>query len=146
MKRVLLYTDGACSGNPGPGGWGAILIYGEIKKELSGGETSTTNNRMELTAVIEGLKRLKFPCIVDIYSDSAYTVNAFQEGWVRNWEKGGWIKADKKPVLNADLWQELISLVRKHQVTFHKVKGHSDNQLNNRCDELARAAILSKND
>ena len=101
---------------------------------------------MELTAVIEGLKRLKFPCIVDIYSDSAYTVNAFQEGWVRNWEKGGWIKADKKPVLNADLWQELISLVRKHQVTFHKVKGHSDNQLNNRCDELARAAILSKND
>ena len=146
MKRVLLYTDGACSGNPGPGGWGAILIYGEIKKELSGGETSTTNNRMELTAVIEGLKRLKFPCIVDIYSDSAYTVNAFQEGWVRNWEKGGWIKADKKPVLNADLWQELISLVRKHQVTFHKVKGHSDNQLNNSCDELARAAILSKND
>ncbi len=146
MKRVLLYTDGACSGNPGPGGWGAILIYGEIKKELSGGETSTTNNRMELTAVIEGLKRLKFPCIVDIYSDSAYTVNAFQEGWVRNWEKGGWIKADKKPVLNADLWQELISLVRKHQVTFHKVKGHSDNQLNNRCDELARAAILTKND
>lgn len=146
MKRVLLYTDGACSGNPGPGGWGAILIYGEIKKELSGGKTSTTNNRMELTAVIEGLKRLKFPCIVDIYSDSAYTVNAFQEGWVRNWEKGGWIKADKKPVLNADLWQELISLVRKHQVTFHKVKGHSDNKLNNRCDELARAAILSKND
>ena len=146
MKRVLLYTDGACSGNPGPGGWGAILVYGEIKKELSGGETSTTNNRMELTAVIEGLKRLKFPCIVDIYSDSAYTVNAFQEGWVRNWEKGGWIKADKKPVLNADLWQELISLVRKHQVTFHKVKGHSDNQLNNRCDELARAAILTKND
>ena len=146
MKRVLLYTDGACSGNPGPGGWGAILIYGEIKKEFSGGETSTTNNRMELTAVIEGLKRLKFPCIVDIYSDSAYTVNAFQEGWVRNWEKGGWIKADKKPVLNADLWQELISLVRKHQVTFHKVKGHSDNQLNNRCDELARAAILTKND
>ena len=146
MKRVLLYTDGACSGNPGPGGWGAILIYGEIKKELSGGETSTTNNRMELTAVIEGLKRLKFPCIVDIYSDSAYTVNAFQEGWVRNWEKGGWIKADKKPVLNADLWQVLISLVRKHHVTFHKVKGHSDNQLNNRCDELARAAILSKND
>lgn len=146
MKRVLLYTDGACSGNPGPGGWGAILIYGEIKKELSGGETSTTNNRMELTAVIEGLKRLKFPCIVDIYSDSAYTVNAFQEGWVRNWEKGGWIKADKKPVLNADLWQELISLVRKHLVTFHKVKGHSDNQLNNRCDELARAAILTKND
>ena len=146
MKRVLLYTDGACSGNPGPGGWGAILIYGEIKKELSGGETSTTNNRMELTAVIEGLKRLKFTCIVDIYSDSDYTVNAFQEGWVSNWEKGGWIKADKKPVLNADLWQELISLVRKHQVTFHKVKGHSDNQLNNRCDELARAAILSKND
>lgn len=141
MKQVTLYTDGACSGNPGPGGWGAILMYGAKKKEISGGEVSTTNNRMELTAVIEGLKQLKYPCAVEVYSDSAYTVNAFQEGWVSGWEKGGWRKADKKPVLNADLWQELIALVRTHQVTFHKVKGHADNPLNNRCDELARAAI-----
>ena len=141
MKQVTLYTDGACSGNPGPGGWGAILMYGAKKKEISGGEVSTTNNRMELTAVIEGLKQLKYPCAVEVYSDSAYTVNAFQEGWVSGWEKGGWRKADKKPVLNADLWQELIALVRTHQVTFHKVNGHADNPLNNRCDELARAAI-----
>ena len=141
MKQVTLYTDGACSGNPGPGGWGAILMYGAKKKEISGGEVSTTNNRMELTAVIEGLKQLKYPCAVEVYSDSAYTVNAFQEGWVSGWEKGGWRKADKKPVLNADLWQELLALVRTHQVTFHKVKGHADNPLNNRCDELARAAI-----
>ena len=141
MKQVTLYTDGACPGNPGPGGWGAILMYGAKKKEISGGEVSTTNNRMELTAVIEGLKQLKYPCAVEVYSDSAYTVNAFQEGWVSSWEKGGWRKADKKPVLNADLWQELLALVRTHQVTFHKVKGHADNPLNNRCDELARAAI-----
>ena len=141
MKQVTLYTDGTCSGNPGPGGWGAILMYGAKKKEISGGEVSTTNNRMELTAVIEGLKQLKYPCAVEVYSDSAYTVNAFQEGWVSSWEKGGWRKADKKPVLNADLWQELLALVRTHQVTFHKVKGHADNPLNNRCDELARAAI-----
>lgn len=141
MKQVTLYTDGACSGNPGPGGWGAILMYGAKKKEISGGEVSTTNNRMELTAVIAGLKQLKYPCAVEVYSDSAYTVNAFQEGWVSGWEKGGWRKADKKPVLNADLWQELLALVRTHQVTFHKVKGHADNPLNNRCDELARAAI-----
>ena len=141
MKQVTLYTDGACSGNPGPGGWGAILMYGAKKKEISGGEVSTTNNRMELTAVIEGLKQLKYPCAVEVYSDSAYTVNAFLEGWVSRWEKGGWRKADKKPVLNADLWQELLALVRTHQVTFHKVKGHADNPLNNRCDELARAAI-----
>lgn len=141
MKQVTLYTDGACSGNPGPGGWGAILMYGAKKKEISGGEVSTTNNRMELTAVIEGLKQLKYPCAVEVYSDSAYTVNAFQEGWVSSWEKGGWRKADKKPVLNTDLWQELLALVRTHQVTFHKVKGHADNPLNNRCDELARAAI-----
>ena len=141
MKKVTLYTDGACSGNPGPGGWGAVLIYGEKKKEISGGEAYTTNNRMELTAVIEGLKQLKYPCEVEVYSDSAYTVNAFREGWVIGWEKGGWKKADKKPVLNADLWQHLLALVRTHQVTFHKVKGHADNPLNNRCDELARAAI-----
>lgn len=141
LKQVTLYTDGACSGNPGAGGWGAVLLYGEHRRELSGGDRMTTNNRMELSAVIEGLKRLKFPCRVDIYSDSAYTVNGFLEGWVYGWERNGWKKADKKPVLNDDLWRELLSLTRIHQVTFHKVKGHADNELNNRCDELARAAI-----
>lgn len=140
-KRVTLYTDGACSGNPGAGGWGAILIYGEHRREFSGGEPQTTNNRMELTAVIEGLMKLKFPCRVDVYSDSAYTVNGFLQGWVYGWEKMGWKKADKKPVLNDDLWKQLLALTREHEVTFHKVKGHADNPLNNRCDELARGAI-----
>lgn len=140
-KQVTLYTDGACSGNPGAGGWGAILIYGEHRREFSGGEPQTTNNRMELTAVIEGLMKLKFPCRVDVYSDSAYTVNGFLQGWVYGWEKMGWKKADKKPVLNEDLWKQLLALTREHEVTFHKVKGHADNPLNNRCDELARGAI-----
>ena len=140
-KQVTLYTDGACSGNPGAGGWGAILIYGEHRREFSGGEPQTTNNRMELTAVIEGLMKLKFPCRVDVYSDSAYTVNGFLQGWVYGWEKMGWKKADKKPVLNDDLWKQLLALSREHEVTFHKVKGHADNPLNNRCDELARGAI-----
>ena len=141
LKQVTLYTDGACSGNPGAGGWGAILIFGEHRREISGGEVQTTNNRMELTAVIEGLERLKFPCHVDVYSDSAYTVNGFLQGWVYSWEKMGWKKADKKPVLNDDLWKALLALTRLHEVVFHKVKGHADNELNNRCDELARAAI-----
>ena len=140
-KQVTLYTDGACSGNPGAGGWGAILIYGEHRREFSGGEPQTTNNRMELTAVIEGLMKLKFPCRVDVYSDSAYTVNGFLQGGVYGWEKLGWKKADKKPVLNDDLWKQLLALTREHEVTFHKVKGHADNPLNNRCDELARGAI-----
>lgn len=140
-KQVTLYADGACSGNPGAGGWGAILIYGEHRREFSGGEPQTTNNRMELTAVIEGLMKLKFPCRVDVYSDSAYTVNGFLQGWVYGWEKMGWKKADKKPVLNDDLWKQLLALTREHEVTFHKVKGHADNPLNNRCDELARGAI-----
>lgn len=140
-KQVTLYTDGACSGNPGAGGWGAILIYGEHRREFSGGEPQTTNNRMELTAVIEGLMKLKFPCRVDVYSDSAYTVNGFLQGWVYGWEKMGWKKADKKPVLNDDLWKQLLALTREHEVIFHKVKGHADNPLNNRCDELARGAI-----
>ena len=146
MKKVTLYTDGACSGNPGPGGWGVVLLYGEHKKELSGGERETTNNRMELTAVIEGLRALKMKCSVDIFSDSAYTVNGFLQGWVQGWERSGWKKADRKPVLNADLWQELVHLVREHDVRFHKVKGHADNELNNRCDELARAAIRALSD
>ena len=141
MKKVTLYTDGACSGNPGPGGWGAVLLYGPHRREMSGGEQETTNNRMELTAVIEGLRALKEPCNVDIYSDSAYIVNAFQEHWVQSWEKAGWKKADKKSVLNADLWQTLLALTRQHRVSFHKVKGHADNELNNRCDELARGAV-----
>ena len=141
MKRVMLYTDGACSGNPGPGGWGAVLLYGEHRRELNGGARETTNNRMELTAVIEGLKALKQPCEVEVYSDSAYTVNAFREGWVVGWERSAWKKADKKPVLNADLWQELLRLTRVHRVSFHKVKGHADDELNNRCDALARAGV-----
>ncbi len=146
LKQVTLYTDGACSGNPGAGGWGAVLLFGEHRRELSGGEEETTNNRMELMAVIEGLERLKYPCHVDVYSDSAYTVNGFLEGWVYAWEKSGWKKADKKPVLNDDLWKKLLSLTRVHEVVFHKVKGHADNELNNRCDELARAAIKAFSD
>ena len=145
-KRVTLYTDGACSGNPGAGGWGAILLFGEHRRELSGGEEETTNNRMELTAVIEGLERLKYPCDVDVFSDSAYTVNGFAKGWVYDWEKSGWKKADHKPVLNDDLWKRLLSLTRTHGVVFHKVKGHADNELNNRCDELARSAIKAITD
>ncbi len=141
MKQVTLYTDGACSGNPGAGGWGAVLLFGDHKKELSGSEAETTNNRMELMAVIQGLSKLKYPCEVEIYSDSAYVVNAFNQNWLDSWEKNGWRKADNKPVLNADLWQSLLALTRVHTVQFRKVKGHSDNELNNRCDELARAAI-----
>lgn len=142
-KNVVLYTDGACSGNPGAGGYGAILIYGERRRELRGAEAQTTNNRMEITAVIKGLERLKYPCDVDVYSDSAYTVNAFDQGWIYAWKKSGWKKADGKEVLNADLWQRLYELTRTHRVVFHKVKGHSDNELNNRCDELARSAIAA---
>lgn len=140
-KTVTLYTDGACSGNPGLGGYGGILIYGDLKKEYSGAEQQTTNNRMEVTAVIVGLKQLKYPCKVEIFSDSAYTVNAFTNGWIFGWKKNGWKKADGKAVLNIDLWEELYSLTQIHEVAFHKVAGHADNQLNNRCDELARNAI-----
>ena len=142
MEKVIIYTDGACSGNPGPGGWGAILMYGENKREISGGKKDTTNNVMELTAVIEALKLLKFPCKVDLYSDSAYVVNAFLQHWTISWVKNNWKTSDKKEVKNKELWQELLALTKTHEVTFHKVKGHSDNQYNNRCDELARKAIL----
>ncbi len=141
MKEVILYTDGACSYNPGPGGYGGILMYGEAKKEFSGSEVETTNNRMELMAVIVGLELLKYPCKVEIYSDSAYVVNAFLNGWVYGWEKMGWKKADRREVQNEDLWKRLLVLTREHTVDFHKVKGHADNPYNNRCDELARSAI-----
>jgi len=139
MKRVIMYTDGACSGNPGPGGWGTILIYGEHKKEMSGGERSTTNNRMELTAVIEGLKALREPCRVELYSDSKYVIDALQKGWAEGWRKRGWVKSDKKPALNPDLWEALLGLCGKHEMSYHWVKGHAENPYNNRCDELAVA-------
>ncbi len=137
MKTVQLYTDGACSGNPGPGGWGAILVYGETEKELSGGENNTTNNRMELTAVIQGLKALKERCTVELYSDSKYVIDALEKGWAASWQAKGWKKADKKPALNPDLWEILLSLVSRHEVHYHWVKGHADNPRNNRCDAMA---------
>ncbi len=139
ISEVTIYTDGACSGNPGPGGWAAILMAGGAKKEMSGGERDTTNNRMELMAVIEGLKALKRPCKVDIYSDSAYVVNAFEQNWIGKWVRNGWKNSAKAEVANSDLWKELINLTTMHNVTFHKVKGHADNEFNNRCDELAVA-------
>ena len=143
MDKVIIYTDGACSGNPGPGGWGSILMTGENKREISGGKKDTTNNVMELTAVIEALKLLKRPCKVDLYSDSAYVVNAFLQNWILGWIKNGWKNSSKEEVKNKELWQELLSLTKIHDVTFHKVKGHADNEYNNRCDELARNAIKS---
>ena len=141
MEKVIIYTDGACSGNPGPGGWGTVLMYKDSKKEISGGAKETTNNIMELTAVVEGLKMLKFPCEVELYSDSAYIVNAFNQGWIYNWKKKNWKTADGKDVKNKEIWQELYELTKTHKVAFNKVKGHSDNEYNNRCDELARNAI-----
>lgn len=141
MEEVIIYTDGACSGNPGPGGWGSILMYKDNKKEISGGKKDTTNNVMELTAVIEALKLLKFKCKVSVYSDSAYVVNAFNQKWIYGWMKNGWKNASKEPVKNKELWQELYELTKLHEVTFMKVKGHSDNEYNNRCDEMAREAI-----
>lgn len=141
MKEVTIYTDGACSGNPGPGGWGAVLIYGDRRKEITGGSRQTTNNRMELTAALEALRKLKQPCRVKLYTDSAYLANCFKQKWYVNWEKRGWVNSRNEPVENKDLWQELLREVRKHEVEFVKVKGHSDVELNNRCDELAREAI-----
>ena len=139
MKTVILYTDGACSGNPGPGGWGAILEYQGHEKEFSGGEENTTNNRMELTAVIEGLSKLKEPCIVELYSDSKYVIDGLEKGWAEGWKKRGWIKSDKKPALNPDLWDRLLTLTHIHQMRYHWVKGHAENPKNNRCDEMAVA-------
>ena len=139
MKRVELYTDGSCSGNPGPGGWGAILIYQGLEKELSGGAPATTNNRMELTGAIRGLAALKEPCQVELYTDSQYIASAINQHWLENWKKRGWKKADRSPVLNQELWQQLDEQLSRHQVTFHWVKGHADNAYNNRCDALAVA-------
>ena len=139
MKTVTIYTDGACSGNPGPGGWGAILRYGARELELSGGAAETTNNRMELTAVIEALRRLKEPCAVELYSDSKYVVDALSLGWARSWRAKGWIKSDKKPALNVDLWETLLTLCERHELRCRWVKGHAENEYNNRCDALAVA-------
>ena len=143
MKQVEVYTDGACSGNPGPGGWGAVLRYrfnGKVyEKELSGGDASTTNNRMELTAFIEALRQLKEPCEVRLCSDSQYVINGLEKGWAKGWRARGWVKGDKKPALNPDLWARLLDLCDRHQVKLHWVKGHASNPYNNRCDELAVA-------
>ncbi len=144
QSRVKIYTDGACSGNPGPGAWAAILIFGEIEKEISGFAEETTNNRMELQAAIEGLKALKQPCAVDLFSDSAYLVSGFNKGWLKNWQNKGWQNAAGNPVSNIDLWQELLRLSAQHDVTWHKVKGHADNPYNNRCDALARQLIKTQ--
>ncbi|MBR0426502.1 MAG: ribonuclease HI [Clostridia bacterium] len=141
MDQVTIYTDGACSHNPGPGGWGCVLIYGKYRKEASGSEPMTTNNRMEVTAAIEALRFLKRPCIVDLYTDSAYLCNAFEKNWLKSWQKNNWKTASKKDVENRDLWETLLALCTTQQVRFHKVKGHADNAENNRCDALARAAI-----
>lgn len=143
MEEITIYTDGACSGNPGPGGWGAILMYKNNKKEISGGKKDTTNNVMELTAVIEALKLVKFPCKIKVYSDSAYVVNGFLQGWIYNWIKKNWRTADGSPVKNKELWETLYKFTKTHEIEFIKVKGHSDNEFNNRCDELARNAILN---
>lgn len=140
-KIVQIYTDGACSGNPGPGGWGAILIYGELEKELSGYEPLTTNQRMELTAANRALKALTQPCQVQLYSDSAYLVNAFRQNWFANWVRNGWLNAKKRPVENSDLWQELLVQAQRHEIEWLKVKGHSDDPFNNRCDALARDEV-----
>ena len=143
MKKVELFTDGACSGNPGAGGWGAILFHGSHKKEISGFEPNTTNNKMEITAVIRALELLKAPCTVELYSDSAYVVNAIKLGWLENWKKNNWLGSDKKQVKNIEYWKRLDELMQIHKVNFNKVKGHADNEFNNRCDELATGEIAA---
>ncbi len=139
MKRIELFTDGACSGNPGPGGWGTILRYKGVEKEMSGGEASTTNNRMELLAVINGLAALKEPCEVDLYSDSQYVINGLEKGWAKSWRARGWKKADKSPALNPDLWGQLLLLAEQHTIHYHWLKGHTGHPENERCDALAVA-------
>lgn len=143
MKDVIIYTDGACSGNPGPGGWGCVLKYGEFRREMSGYDPETTNNRMELLAAIKALSALREPCNVVLYSDSSYLTDAFLKGWLVSWQKKNWIKSDKKPVLNKDLWEELIQLSQIHSIKWIRVKGHADNVENNRCDQLATGAIAA---
>ncbi len=145
MKNVDIYTDGACSGNPGAGGYGAVLLYNGARKELSAGYRTTTNNRMEMLAVIKALECLKEPCSVTLYSDSKYVVDSVTKGWVYSWQKKNWIKSDKKKALNVDLWERLLPLLEKHEVSFVWVKGHADNVENERCDELARAALAGEN-
>lgn len=145
MKKVTIYTDGACSGNPGPGGWGAVLEFQGIEKEISGYDPLSTNNRMELTAALEALRLLKEPCEVALFSDSAYLVNGFRQNWVENWQKNGWKNSKKEQVVNDDLWKDLIEQAKRHKVTWNKVKGHSDNEKNNRCDEMAVAEIKKRN-
>ncbi len=137
MKKIEMFTDGACSGNPGPGGWGAILKFNGIEKELSGGESETTNNRMEMIAVISGLKALKEPCDVELFTDSKYVCDSVNKGWVYSWKKNNWKKADKKPALNVDLWEEMLQLLTVHKVTFNWIKGHNGHPENERCDRLA---------
>lgn len=141
IKKVIVYTDGACSGNPGPGGWGVVLIYGRLRKEMSGFEPNTTNNRMELMAAVKGLQALKYSCDVELCSDSAYLINAWEKKWLEKWQRNGWQTSKKEPVENQELWQELLKQDKIHKIKWIKVKGHSDNKENNRCDELARNAI-----
>ncbi|MCL1831625.1 MAG: ribonuclease HI [Oscillospiraceae bacterium] len=145
-KTINIFTDGACSGNPGPGGWGAILRHVDssgklLQSEISGGEVQTTNNRMEMTAVTEALSRLKYPCKVTIRTDSRYVVDGITKGWAKSWRRNNWIKSDKKPALNADLWEMLLDLCDTHEVTFEWIKGHAGHAENERCDELARLAV-----
>ena len=140
-KEIMMYTDGACSGNPGPGGWGTVLMYGDVKKEMSGLMPETTNNRMEVFFFFLGFSALKQPCSVTLYSDSAYLVNAFNQHWIDNWQRNGWKNASKQPVENQDLWKMLLIVMQPHDVKIVKVKGHADNEWNNRCDELATGEI-----
>lgn len=146
MKKVTIYTDGACSGNPGIGGWGAILFYKDTKKEISGFQKDTTNNQMELTAAIKALDLLKVPCEIDLYSDSAYLINAFKEDWITKWQINGFRTANKKPIQNLDLWKQLIDFNNMHKINWIKVKGHADNKHNNRCDALATGEIAKHRD
>lgn len=139
MKSVSIYTDGACSGNPGPGGWAAILIYNGREKALSGGERQTTNNRMEMIAVISALEALKEPCQVELWSDSRYVIDALEKGWAVGWRSKGWVRSNKEPALNPDLWERLLQLTETHEMNYHWVKGHADNPFNNRCDAMAVA-------
>ncbi len=139
MKRVEIFTDGSCSGNPGPGGWGAVLRYNGTEKRISGGETATTNNRMELTGVIEALRLLREPCEVVLTTDSRYVCDAVEKGWARGWRRNGWVKSDKKPALNSDLWELLLELLDRHRVTFRWVRGHAGHPENELCDRMAVA-------